>query len=468
MKKTFMTCLAVAALFAIATSATAITCTLDQRPGATLLVPYFQVSIDPVTGTPVGSGALSRDTILTIVNASSAPMIAHVNVYNRFSEIELDFNVALSGFDVQAMAMSQIISGNLPVTGVTVKGVIEDVCQRNGGAVYPNPNGYLRVSPTGPGNVPATPQDNVNGTTDYTGTFFSIAKALATPCGKDAPVESLAIGYIVVDHANYCNLSDPTDPNYYLDDAIGMENNLFGEVIFTSGNGLPTYGISTVNLEADTTLGDAMVTGGLVTRARTFYARYVNLATETPCTNCGSGNANTDLSLSAPWDAGFGDQREPLGLRWAARWFDLTASGVITTNYMVWRGSTAASGNCKVDEPLSTLTFFDEDENTVTQGVCPSPCSTPQFNFPYESQQRNITDFQHPAGNAGWVQMDFTGGTILDQAWVGYAFLGSVALESVLIPGTQLDPSTCAPLGVTGYFTPVVPVIPTIPTGVGQ
>ncbi len=102
---------------------------------------------------------------------------------------------------------------------------------------------------------------------------------------------------------------------------------------------------------------------------------------------------------------------------------------------MVWRGSTSFNGNCVVDEPLSTLTFFDEDENTVTQGVCPSPCSTPQFNFPYETQQRNITDFQHPAADAGWVQIDFAGGTSLDQAWVGYAFLGSIALESVLIPG---------------------------------
>ena len=126
-----------------------------------------------------------------------------------------------------------------------------------------------------------------------------------------------------------------------------MENNLFGEVIFTSGNGLPTYGISTVNLEADTTLGAATeiwAGGGAV--ARTFYARYLDLASETVCTNCGSGDPNTDLSLSAPWDEGFGDQREPLGLRWAGRWFDLTSSGIITTNYMVWRGSTSFNGNC--------------------------------------------------------------------------------------------------------------------------
>ena len=193
MKKTFMTCLAVVALFAIASSATAITCTLDQRPGATLLVPYFQVSIDPDgTGGTIGSGELSRDTIVTIGNASSAPMIAHVNVYDRFSRIVLDFNVALTGFDIQSMAMSQIITGHLPVT---LNSDGDDVCQRAGGAVYPNPDGFLRVSPTGPTNVPATPQDNINGTTNYSQTFFSVATDLATNC--DDNVEPLAIGYIV-------------------------------------------------------------------------------------------------------------------------------------------------------------------------------------------------------------------------------------------------------------------------------
>ena len=230
-----------------------------------------------------------------------------------------------------------------------------------------------------------------------------------------------------------------------------MENNLFGEVIFTSGNGLPTYGISTVNLEADTTLGAATeiwAGGGAV--ARTFYARYLDLDQR---------DGLHQLRIRRP-------RHRPLDLRSLGRGLrrparaprpalgrplvrpdllghhhdQLHACGALPTSF---------NGNCVIDEPLSTLTFFDEDENTVTQGVCPSPCSTPQFNFPYETQQRNITDFQHPAANAGWVQIDFAGGTSLDQAWVGYAFLGSVALESVLIPATQLDPSSCNPLGIT-------------------
>ena len=57
----------------------------------------------------------------------------------------------------------------------------------------------------------------------------------------------------------------------------------------------------------------------------------------------------------------------------------------------------------------------------------------------------------------------------LDQAWVDYAFEGTIALESVLVPGTQLDPSTCNPLGSRGpgSLGAIIPVIPTIPTGTG-
>lgn len=475
MKKALIACVAVVAMFALANAASAVTCTLDQHPGATLLVPYFQVTVDG-NGNPIGSGALARDTIVTIANASAAPMIAHVNVYDRYSSLQLDFNVALTGFDVQAWRMSDILSGNLPST-TNLEG--DDACQSNPNAsVFStgNPDGFIRVRPLSP----ATPLDNVAGITKYATPAFSfpLGATLATEC--DGTVDPLAIGYIVIDHANYCNLSDPTDPNYYFHNAIGMENNLFGEIIFTSGNGLPTYGISTVNIEADTTIGQASLNAVGVDDARTFYARYWEDIAGPPyppnCPNCGSGDPNTDLSISAPWDVPLlGDQREPLGLRYALRWFDLTSTGVLTTNFMVWRGSRTAQGDTAfcvdgLTEPPVAVTFFDEDENTVHSGGCPSPCTSPQFNFENETNLKNITQFSHPtSGSAGWVEVSFlnaTSGDILDQAWGAYSFEGSIALESILVPGTALDPNACDPLGVGGVET-ILPAVPTIPTGCG-
>jgi hypothetical protein len=478
MKKTLMTCLAVVALIAIASTAGAITCTIDQRPAATLLVPYFQVSV-AADDSIISTGPGARDTLVTIGNASSAPMIAHVSIYDRYSVLRLDFNIALTGYDIQAMRMSDVISGILPVTTDSDG---HDTCQEygsntvgKGAAVYPDPEGFIRVKPLSP----TSPQDNVLATTNYPvpafGPGLGVIKNLADECGDR---QLLATGYMVIDHANYCNLSDPTDSAYFFNDAIGNENNLWGEIIFTSGEGLPTYGISTVNLEADNTLlsaaGDYLNDDG--PPVRTFYARYWEPnADDILCSNC-AGGAERDLNLNAPWDYGYGDGREPLGLNWAVRWFDLTSSGILTTNFQVWRSSYTISGKdswCKdgLEEPTVTLTFFDEDENTTTQGVCPSPCTQPTFNFPWETQQRNITSFSHPLNAAaGWVDMSFVNnndGDILDQAWVGYAFEGSVALESVLIPGTQLDPSSCNPLGLSGLIDVVTPAIPTIPTGVG-
>jgi hypothetical protein len=474
MKKTLMTCLAIAAVLAIASSAGAVTCTVDQRPAATLLVPYFQVSFGPL-GELNTTGPLARDTIVTIANASSAPMIAHVNVYDRYSVLQLDFNVALTGFDVQAMRMSDVITGLLPDT-LNFDG--EDACQRNidppAADVYPNPNGFLRVRPLSP----ATGQDNTQATTDYNQRFNlpGLVDALRYNCATD-DFDLNAIGYIFIDHANYCNLSDPTVDNYYYNDAIGMENNLWGEIIFTSGLGIPTYALSTVNLESDVTFGDAAFADPF-TLVRTLYARYWDPFLDSPpnaCPNCNQANAENDLLQTSPWNVGFGDQREPLGLNWAARWFD--GADALTTNFRVWRMSPAAPSNllgppeCEIEEPTVTLIFFDEDENTTTQGTCPSPCTNPTFNFPYETQQRNVRDFSVPGGSvAGWVEMSFVNnvsGTVLDQAWVDYSFEGSIALETILVPGTQLDPSSCNPLGITGVQT-ILPTISSIPTGTGS
>src|SRR4030095_3540809 len=145
MKKTLMTCLPIAALFAIASSATAITCTIDQRPAATLLVPYFEATFAP-DGNPLGTGPDARDTLVTICNASSAPMIAHVNVFNERTELVLDFNIALTGFDCQSMSMAGVLAGFLPATPIPSSHVasVNDACQRN-------PNALVYTAGASPG-----------------------------------------------------------------------------------------------------------------------------------------------------------------------------------------------------------------------------------------------------------------------------------------------------------------------------
>ncbi|HYK42547.1 MAG TPA: hypothetical protein VE007_09160 [Thermoanaerobaculia bacterium] len=520
MKKTLVTCAVLVALFAVAGSASAVTCTVDQRPAATLLVPWFQVTFNP-DGSPqtTTSPALAPafDTIVTIGNASAAPTIAHVSVFNERSVLVLDFNIALTGFDIQAMRMSEILRGNLPSTPINTShaSVANDVCQRNtAAAVYPT--GFLRVRPLSP----TAPEDNTLATALYPvpaftqGGTFQIATldsldttpdSLGCTASTDGVISGLIHGYITIDMVNYCNLSNPSDPLYYANDAIGMENNLWGEVIFTSSTGIPTYGASTVNIEADRSFSN-LANGGqfdqtLTARTRTFYGRYWSPATEVFCTNCGSGVSPTDLAVIAPWDRGFGDEREPLGLKYAARYFE---GAGITSNWIVWRASatvaagaysatflkdlttsqTGTAGACSSVEPIPSLVFFDEDENTTTVTTVPLPSPLPPpaaaINIPRETQRISPSTFPRPSGAiAGWASLEFRNlttspnGTVLDQAWVSYDFQGSAAFLSAAAPATQLDPSTCNPLGVpiaafsTGVNGPVAPVIPGTFTGGG-
>ena len=487
MKKTLVACMAIAALFAVVSGAGAITCTVDQRPAATLLVPYFQAGFNPDGSALAGAGRL--DTIITIGNASSAPMIAHVNVFNERSVLALDFNIALTGFDIQSFFISDALAGRLPSTPVSkahTSGdpnvLANDVCQRNpAAATYPDPGGYIRVRPTSP----ALPEDNTLATALYPvpayaqGGNFALQVldtldgspgSLGCDEGPDGVISGTIRGYITIDHANYCNLSNPADPLYYANDAIGNENNLWGEVIFLSGAGIGTFGGSTVNIESDRAFSNQQGGGQysdaaqIAQRNRTFYARYWSPSSEVFCTNCVGGGVN-NLAVRAPWNQGFGDEREPLGLKYAVRYFD--GNGV-SSFWRVWRGGAGSrinltgspAGDC--DDVLVTpsIVFYDEDENptTVTSIPLPSPLPPPAaaINIPLETQRISPTQFPRPpavgGSSVGWASLEFrniTGtGTSLDQAWMEYEFNGAAAFISASAPGTQLDPSSCNPLGV--------------------
>ena len=517
MKKTLLTCMAVLALFAIASSATAIVCTIDQRPAATLLVPYFQVAFNS-DGTPTtGTGAL--DTLVAITNASSAPMIAHVSVYTERSVLVLDFNIALTGFDVQSMSMVSVLSGFLPQTPVTTAHVkpsgslASDVCLRNpaagpAGVNTGSTSTYMRIRPLctylASGSNPtcintADQNDPTLATTVYTspawtpGSTFAInvLGSLDGPAGGKGsiscapgaafPLVGTLRGYLVIDHVNYCTISDPSSLSgtYYNLDAIGMENNLMGEVIFTSGAGAPTFGSSTVNIESSKLFGQTAgncwlggVCSGYTTqtnavRERTFYARYW-----APGSLVRPNSNTTAFGASNPWNQGFGDEREPLGLKYATRYFESVVvpptPALVTSYFRVWRASAGnltnlTGGVCTAVEPTVNLSFYDEDENPIQQAgtnPCPSPCSIPPpspLNFPYETQRVRASAFTLPAAfggaNVGWMSASFVNlgsaanfGGLLDQAWMDYEFTGSAAFVNASIPGTQLDPTACHPL----------------------
>src|SRR5450830_425274 len=121
----------------------AVTCAYDNVPAATLLVPYWTVSLNKVL--PALPSSTLRDTMVGIVNVSAPGVIAHVTVWNKYSKAILDFNVPLTGKDTAYFNMSDILKGNLNVNATTqnVPGIKAEVCGLD--LSTPASNKYLPV-----------------------------------------------------------------------------------------------------------------------------------------------------------------------------------------------------------------------------------------------------------------------------------------------------------------------------------
>ena len=75
----------------------------SAAPAATLLLPYFEVDFKSPQTT-------ARTTLFTIVNVTDLPQIAHVVVWTDWSYPALDFNIFLTGYDVQGINMYDIFA----------------------------------------------------------------------------------------------------------------------------------------------------------------------------------------------------------------------------------------------------------------------------------------------------------------------------------------------------------------------
>src|SRR6266568_6380593 len=75
----------------------------SSAPAATLLLPYFEVDFKSPQTT-------ARTTLFTIVNTTDLPQIAHVVVWTDWSFPALDFNIFLTGYDVQGINLYDIFA----------------------------------------------------------------------------------------------------------------------------------------------------------------------------------------------------------------------------------------------------------------------------------------------------------------------------------------------------------------------
>jgi hypothetical protein len=375
MKKTAL-CLALLGLLALGGQALAVICTIDEVPAATLLLPYFDVDL----GNPNG-----ETTLFSINNASATAVLAHIVVWSDLSVPVLDFNIYLTGYDVQTINLGDILrNGVLPRTAsagqdpgdtISPKGQFsQDINFASCQGLLPPPNlpsnfvSHLQLSLTG-----------------------QASPVLGNRCAGRNLGDNIARGYITVDTVNSCTLLFPGDPGYFGAGGTGIATNqnvLWGDYFYVNPGANFADGNPLVHIEASATNPQTSTSGQY-----TFYGRY---------------NGFTAA-----------DNREPLSTSFAVRFLN---GGVFSggTDLIVWRDSKVnqTAFTCPAQQgrpswyPLGQegIVIFDEQEQPQvpqTFPVSPQPPQSGIIPFPAEAQSTHVggADFPVPF-NFGWLYLD--------------------------------------------------------------
>src|SRR5436305_858702 len=429
MKKTVL-CLALLGLLALGGQAFAVICTVDDVPGATLLLPYFEVDLANPTGVT---------TLFSINNASATAVLAHVVVWSDLSVPVLDFNVYLTGYDVQSINLSDIfVRGALPQTasaGQDPSDTISPKGQFSQDINFASCQGQLP-----PPTLPASFINHLQ--TSLTGQFSSILGG----CAGLAYGDNIARGYVTVDTVNNCTLRFPGDIGYFAAGGTGdatNQNVLWGDYFFVNSATNRADGETLVHIEAAPGTGVNAVQGNYganpettVSGQYTFYGRYVSFTAA--------------------------DNREPLATNFAVRFLN---GGPFSggTNLIAWRDSKVRQGAFKCGTtpawyPLGQeqIVIFDEQEHPsvpTSIPVSPQPPISGIIPFPAETQSTAVGGAAFPVPfKFGWIFLNLNttvaaAGSVppedpaAAQAWVE-AVMSALGRYSVGFDAIKLD-SAC-------------------------
>jgi hypothetical protein len=437
-----LTC-ALGALLAL--PAGAVIGTVDDVPAATLLLPYFEVDLEDPAGIT---------TLFSINNASASAAIAHVTLWTDMSIPTLDFDIYLTGYDVQTLNLRDIFNGILPLTadalidsadtgnpndGISNKGVLSQDIN------FPGTTGPCGTAAT-IYSAPLSGQLIAHLRASHTGQESQLYEGcLAADYGDD-----IARGYVTVDTVSQCNLSFPSDAGYFAGGIAENRNILWGDYFYVEPGQDFAQGETLVHVEAC-----GVGTGAVAVRFPgagpnqcpftigdyTFYARYAAVAGQ--------------------------DQREALATTFAARYLN---GGPFSggTDLVVWRDAktipTGANGVFECGGAVSwfplnqaDVVSFDEQENPTDLCFRGSNVSPPTGGFdtcfPLEAQRVSlqggnvVADDPNPPALFGWIYLNLNtavaGGAaninpLTAQAWVTVV-MSAEGRYSVGFDAIQLD-----------------------------
>jgi hypothetical protein len=373
-------------LLAVAGTGYAVTCAYDNVPAATLLVPYWKVSLNGATGAPIGTPIAPGgvDTLVSIVNVSTPGIIAHVTVWNKYSKAILDFNVPLTGKDEASFSMRDVMNGHLNVNPNTQTGTVIDPCGVDVNAIPTGyapsigfgPKQFIRFSHPEAVNLPfgvtndastsislyatdafAAFRNLVWDSLDESGDISTFTDTLSanildtdnpgckypsTSLNGDGAFKTDLSGYLTIDVVNFCTNYFPDQPQFYTEDAIATvgwsfgcqtgaaeggrcfsPNTLFGDVFYVD---TATQG---GNISGDPAVpiefDRRLVSNGPI--SKTFFGKFVWDKTPANCIAETTG-AGCVLGYAAAAPYQFpGDGREPLGDHYGFRYLTDSVHG---------------------------------------------------------------------------------------------------------------------------------------------
>lgn len=335
-----------------ATTNTDDSCDIGVYPAATLLLPYFEVDLSSPQATAL-------TTLFTVVNVTRFPQIAHCTVWTDWAFPVLDFSILLTGYDVQAINLYDILArGVIAPPGGTSNGITPGSLSAANNA---NPNFAVTAASTCsqlPGLIPSPILKDVQAALT-TGVFSSCGSS------KVGGVHKNALGYVTIDVSSTCSQTLPTSSSYYTNEIL-FDNALTGDYEQIDPNSLTgnyAGGNPLVHIRAVPEGGPAGSIPG-TNLPYTFYDRYTN-----------------QLAAGVPRTI---DRRQPLPSSFAARYIEAGRyyPGSFSTNYKIWReGLTGAGAACNAYTNNSKLLIpeivrFDEHElaQSWSANICILTC----------------------------------------------------------------------------------------------
>src|SRR5687768_8792189 len=94
--------LSLAVVLVAAPPALAVIGTTDNVPAATLLLPYFEVSLDDETDV---------NTVMQITNASASAVLGHVTLWTDLGVPTYSYDIYLTGFDTATIDLRLLFHG---------------------------------------------------------------------------------------------------------------------------------------------------------------------------------------------------------------------------------------------------------------------------------------------------------------------------------------------------------------------